>query len=148
MKDVMPKVATADLTARNPVVIVVDRKRFTLRLFKRLRLARKYRVGVGRAGFETPRGLYHVESMAVDPAWYVPEKEWAGELAGEVVPAGDPGNPIKARWMGFYDGAGIHGTSDTASLGTNASHGCIRMSIPEVKRLFRQVKLETPVYIA
>jgi lipoprotein-anchoring transpeptidase ErfK/SrfK len=37
--------------------------------------------------------------------------------------------------MGFDGAAGIHGTDDIASLGTAASHGCIRMAIPDVKEL-------------
>jgi lipoprotein-anchoring transpeptidase ErfK/SrfK len=49
--------------------------------------------------------------------------------------------------MGIYDGAGIHGTDQIGSLGTNASHGCIRMSIPEVIELYEKVPVKTPVYI-
>ena len=44
-------------------------------------------------------------------------------------------------------GLGIHGTTNTASLGTRASHGCIRMSIPAVKSLARKVKVGDPVVI-
>jgi lipoprotein-anchoring transpeptidase ErfK/SrfK len=79
--------------------------------------------------------------------WSVPNSPWAGALAGKVIPGGAPDNPIKARWLGIYDGAGIHGTDQTSSLGTAASHGCIRMSIPEVKELYAQVPVRTPVYI-
>ena len=39
-------------------------------------------------------------------------------------PGGVPENLLKERWMGIFDGAGIHGTDDVASLGTAASHGC------------------------
>ena len=53
-----------------------------------------------------------------------------------MIPPG-PDDPIKARWMGFYNGAGIHGTDEVASLGTAASHGCVRMSIPDVDRALR-----------
>ena len=84
--------------------------------------------------------------MAVNPSWHVPQSDWAGDLAGTVVPPG-PENPIKARWMGIYDGAGIHGTDGINSLGTNASHGCVRMAIPDVEELYAQVKVGTPVLI-
>jgi lipoprotein-anchoring transpeptidase ErfK/SrfK len=50
--------------------------------------------------------------------------------------------------MGFYDGAGIHGTADEASIGNAASHGCIRMLIPEVIDLYDRVPLNTPLYIS
>ena len=49
--------------------------------------------------------------------------------------------------MGIYDGAGIHGTDAVNSIGTNASHGCVRMRIPDVEELYYQVKVGTPVYI-
>ena len=71
---------------------------------------------------------------------------WAGDLAGRVIPPG-PDDPIKSRWLGFYNGAGIHGTDEISSLGTAASHGCIRMSIPDVEQLYPQVPLHTPIYV-
>ena len=49
--------------------------------------------------------------------------------------------------MGIYNGAGIHGTNETGSLGTAASHGCIRMAVPEVIELFDKVEVGDPVYI-
>ena len=62
-------------------------------------------------------------------------------------PAG-PDNPLKARWLGIFDGAGIHGTDETYSLGSAASHGCIRMAIPDVIELYDQVPVGAPIYIA
>ena len=49
--------------------------------------------------------------------------------------------------MGIFAGAGIHGTDQVGSLGTAASHGCVRMAIPDVIELYDQVKVQTPVYI-
>ena len=103
---------------------------------------------MGQVGLETPAGFYAVENKAVNPAWSVPNSPWAGSLAGTVVPGGIPENPLKARWMGIYAGAGIHGTDDIGSLGTAASHGCVRMAIPDVIELYDQVEVKTPVYIA
>ncbi len=108
---------------------------------------RTYRIAVGKLGLETPAGLYHIQSKQIDPTWYVPSSAWAGDLAGKVVPPG-PKNPLKARWMGFDGAAGIHGTDDVESLGTAASHGCIRMAIPDVKEVYGQVPQRAPVYIA
>ena len=63
------------------------------------------------------------------------------------VPPG-PGNPLGTRWMGLdAAGVGIHGTPDAASIGYSASHGCIRMRIPDAEWLFTQVSVGTPVYI-
>ena len=141
-----PKVGIDDLAGKYPTVVTVDRSSFTLRLYKNLKLEKSYRIAIGRAGFETPVGLYHVQNKAVNPAWSVPE--WGGDLAGKVIPGGTPQNPLKARWLGIYDGAGIHGTDAVGSLGSAASHGCIRMAIPDVIEVYEQVPVKAPVYIS
>jgi lipoprotein-anchoring transpeptidase ErfK/SrfK len=143
-----PKVTTKELADRYSHFIAISRGRRELRFFVNQKLVKTYRVGIGAAGFETPKGIYEVENKAVNPAWYVPDKAWAGDLAGKVIPGDDPDNPIKARWMGFYDGAGIHGTADEASIGTAASHGCIRMLIRDVIDLYDRVPLHTPLSIS
>jgi lipoprotein-anchoring transpeptidase ErfK/SrfK len=145
---VEPKVSTAQLAKKYPTVIIVNRSNFKLTLYKNLKVAKTYGIAVGQVGLETPAGLYHIQNKAVNPAWHVPNSAWAGDLAGTVIPAGDPGNPIKARWMGIFDGAGIHGTTDDASIGSAASHGCIRMHIPDVEELYDRVEVGAPVYIA
>ncbi len=42
---------------------------------------------------------------------------------------------------------GIHGTEETYSLGSAASHGCVRMAIPDVEELYDRVEVGTPIYI-
>jgi lipoprotein-anchoring transpeptidase ErfK/SrfK len=147
VKVVQPKITTAELADRYPKVVTVDRANFQLRLFKNLKLAKTYKIAVGQVGLETPSGVYNVQNKAIDPAWHVPEREWAGELAGKVIPGGVPENPLKSRWLGIYDGAGIHGTAEEASLGSAASHGCIRMAVKDVEELYDEVPVQTPVYI-
>jgi lipoprotein-anchoring transpeptidase ErfK/SrfK len=142
-----PKVTQAQLADKYPVVLVADRTHFKLRLYKQLTLVKEYTVAVGAVGFDTPAGLYHIQNKAVDPTWTVPHSAWAGDLAGKVVPPG-PDNPLKARWLGIFDGAGIHGTDETYSLGSAASHGCLRMAVPDVIELYDQVPVGTPIYIA
>jgi lipoprotein-anchoring transpeptidase ErfK/SrfK len=144
---VKPKVTSAELAAKYPAVIVVHRSAFQLTFYKNLKPVKTYPIAVGKVGLETPAGLYDIENKAVDPDWHVPNSAWAGDLAGKVIPGGSPENPIKARWMGIYDGAGIHGTSEDASIGSAASHGCIRMHIPDVEELYPQVPVGAPVYI-
>ncbi len=147
-KSVQPKVTTKELSDRYGHFIAISRSRRELRLFVNRKLVKTYRVGIGALGFETPTGIYEIESMAANPAWYVPDKAWAGDLAGKVIKGNDPDNPIKARWLGFWDGAGIHGTADEASIGTAASHGCIRMTVRDVIDLYDRVPLHTPLSIA
>jgi hypothetical protein len=143
-----PKVTQAQLADKYPVLLIADRYNFKLRLYKNLGLQKEYTVAVGALGFDTPAGMYHIQNKAVNPAWSVPNSDWAGSLAGTVVPGGVPENPLKARWLGIFDGAGIHGTDQTYSLGTAASHGCIRMAIPDVIELYDQVPVGAPIYIA
>jgi lipoprotein-anchoring transpeptidase ErfK/SrfK len=145
---IQPKVTQAELADKYPTLLVVDRGSFTLRHYDRLNLVKEYVIAVGAVGFDTPAGMYSIQNKAVNPAWSVPNSDWAGELAGTVVPGGVPENPLKARWLGIYDGAGIHGTDQTYSLGTAASHGCVRMSIPDVIELYDQVPVGAPIYIA
>jgi lipoprotein-anchoring transpeptidase ErfK/SrfK len=144
---VRPKVSTRALALGYPAVVTIDRANFRLRLWKHLRLVKTYPIAVGMAGLETPAGIYHVLDKQVDPSWHVPNSPWAGKLAGQVIPPG-PADPIKARWLGIFNGAGIHGTDNVGSLGSAASHGCIRMAIPDVIELYPQVPVGAPVYIA
>lgn len=141
-----PKVTTAEVAAAYPSYLTLDRGSFQLRLWKHLKLAKTYTVAVGQEGLETPEGLYHIQEKQVNPSWHVPNSAWAGSLAGQVIPPG-PADPIKARWMGIFEGAGIHGTDETWSLGSAASHGCVRMSIPDVIELYPQVEVGTPIFI-
>ncbi len=143
---VEPEVTTDELAQQYPAYITIDRAAFQLRLWKELKLVKAYTIAVGQAGLETPAGQYTINDKQVNPSWHVPNSDWAGDLAGQVIPPG-PADPLKARWMGFYNGAGVHGTDDLASLGTAASHGCVRMSIPDVVELYDQVPVGTPIYI-
>jgi lipoprotein-anchoring transpeptidase ErfK/SrfK len=141
-----PAVTTKDVASKYPSYLTLDRGSFTLRLWKDLKLAKTYTVAVGQEGLETPEGLYAIQEKEENPSWHVPDSAWAGDLAGQVIPPG-PADPIKARWMGIFEGAGIHGTEEVESLGTAASHGCVRMSIPDVEELYDQVDVGTPIYI-
>ena len=148
-KVVRPKVTTEELAEKYPAVLVVNRSSFQLTLYKDLELAKTYSVAIGAVGFDTPAGLYHIQNKAVNPAWTMPDSDWVAPAdRGTIVPGGVPENPLKARWMGIFDGAGIHGTDATGSIGTAASHGCVRMLIPDVIELYDQVPVGAPIYIA
>lgn len=143
--EVKPEVTIGELASQYQTYLTVDRSGFQLRLWENLKLSKTYPIAVGAVGWDTPAGTYNIQNKAVDPAWSVPE--WGGKLAGEVIPGGSPENPLKARWLGIFDGAGIHGTDDIGSLGTAASHGCIRMAVPDVIELYDQVPVGAPIYI-
>lgn len=141
-----PAVTTKEVASKYPSYLTLDRSTFTLRLWKNLKLAKTYTVAVGMEGLETPEGIYEIQEKEENPTWHVPDSAWAGSLAGQTIPPG-PSNPIKARWMAIFEGAGIHGTEEVESLGTAASHGCVRMSIPDVEELYDQVEVGTPIFI-
>ncbi|HWT26223.1 MAG TPA: L,D-transpeptidase, partial [Solirubrobacteraceae bacterium] len=141
------KVGWEDLPSAYPTVLTIEQSTFTLRLFKRLKLVKTYRVAVGQPAYPTPSGTFSITSKQVNPVWTAPNSPWAGELAGQSVAGGAANNPLKARWMGLAGGVGIHGTGQDWSIGTRASHGCIRMTVPDVVELFRRVPLGAPVFI-
>jgi lipoprotein-anchoring transpeptidase ErfK/SrfK len=142
-----PQVNANDLAKLYGTVITVDKSHFKLRLFKNLRFSKSYMVAVGQPQYPTPSGLFHIQDKQVDPVWSVPNSPWAGELQGTTVEGGSAANPLKARWMGIVNGVGIHGTGEDYSIGSAASHGCIRMHVADVKDLFTRVPVGTPVLI-
>ena len=148
-----PKPAKARLTTREArrayrTVLTIDRDNFKLRLFKGFKLRKTYGIALGAIGYSTPSGIFKVANKQVNPAWHAPNKPWAGAYAGKTVPGGSPQNPLKARWLGIRDGVGIHGTSAEWSIGTRASHGCIRMRVGEVVDLYGRVPVGTPIRIS
>jgi hypothetical protein len=146
---VHPAVRTHDLRyGRYGTIVTVDQRHFRLRLFKRLRFVKSYGVAVGQPAYPTPNGLFSITNKAVNPTWNVPDSPWAGALRNETVAGGSAQNPLKARWMGIVNGVGIHGTAESGSIGSRASHGCIRMRVPDVIDLYPRVPIGTPVLIA
>jgi len=104
---------------------------------------RDYPVGLGRAG-STPEASFVIDELIRDPNW--------NPQPGVIIPHGDPRNILGSRWMGFrnssdYRGFGIHGTSDPASIGKEASSGCVRMLRADVEELFEWTPRGTPVRI-
>jgi lipoprotein-anchoring transpeptidase ErfK/SrfK len=126
-------------------VIVIRRSANELRYYEGSALIRTFGVATGQAVYPTPLGTWHIVDMQLNPWWRPPDSPWAKGL--KPIPPG-PGNPLGTRWMGLdAAGVGIHGTPDDASIGYSASHGCIRMHIPDAEWLFQHVHVGTPVII-
>jgi L,D-transpeptidase catalytic domain len=110
-----------------------------------MRVRATFGVATGMAAYPTPLGRFRIVTKQRNPWWYPPSAGWAS--GASPIPPG-PGNPLGTRWMGLSVGAvGIHGTPDAASIGYSASHGCIRMRIPEADWLFERVRIGTTVFI-
>jgi lipoprotein-anchoring transpeptidase ErfK/SrfK len=144
---VHPKVNVIDLRRENRAILTIDRANFKLRYFKNLKRRHTYGIAVGAPGFETPTGRFSIHNKAVNPAWSAPDEPWAGAYRNEVVEGGSPENPLKARWLGIVGGVGIHGTAAEYSIGTAASHGCIRMRVADVIDLYPRVPVGSAVLI-
>ena len=142
-----PTVGLAQLRRKYATVLTVDRSALRLRLFKQLKISKTYPIAIGAAGYDTPSGVFSIQSRQVNPTWHVPNSPWAGSLAGQTVPGGAPNNPLKARWLGVNGSVGIHGTAEDWSIGSRASHGCIRMHVSDVVDLYPRVPIGTPVLI-
>jgi lipoprotein-anchoring transpeptidase ErfK/SrfK len=126
-------------------IVVIDRGSFRLHLYRGATEVRSYGVAVGQPAFPTPTGRYQIIMMQRNPTWFPPSSPWAAGL-GPVPPG--PGNPLGTRWMGTSaPGIGIHGTPADSSIGTRASHGCIRMHIRDAEDLYSRVRIGTPVVI-
>ncbi|MEA2473000.1 MAG: L,D-transpeptidase ErfK/SrfK [Thermoleophilaceae bacterium] len=141
-----PKVTTRQLASTYPKILVVNKSANIVTLYVNLKPDRTYHVATGSPGYPTPSGRFAIQSKQIDPIWHVPNSSWAGSLAGRDIPPG-PQNPLKARWMGITGGAGFHGTADIGSIGTSASHGCVRMLVADVIDLFGRVDVGTPVFV-
>ncbi len=134
--------------------IHIDRERHELVLYRRrpwrsrFHVKATYKIAVGALGFETPKGMYIVHSKSLDPWWKAPESEWVDpSIQGKLYPPGDPGNPLTGAFIKLWNGIGIHGTRALDSLGTDASHGCIRMATEDVVDLYELTPVGCPVYI-
>jgi lipoprotein-anchoring transpeptidase ErfK/SrfK len=127
-------------------VIVIGRSSHRLRLFDGRRLVREFGVATGQSAYPTPVGTFAIVTMQRDP-WWIPPPNSAWAAGAKPIPPG-PGNPLGTRWMGLTaPSVGIHGTPDAASIGYSASHGCIRMRVPDAEWLFDHVRVGTPVAI-
>ena len=125
--------------------LVVSRADRVLTLYRETRRVRTFRIAVGTNDHPTPRGLFRIVQKQRNPTWIPPDSPWAKGL-GPIPPG--PGNPLGTRWMGTSASAvGIHGTPASSSIGTAASHGCIRMYIRDAEWLYERVIVGTPVLI-
>jgi hypothetical protein len=128
-----------------PLRLEIRLSRRQVTLFRGDASIKVFSIAVGRPGWETPTGTYKVAQMFKNPAWVHPLKP------GVVIPGGDPENPLGRYWIGFWtDGKnwiGFHGTPNARSVGTAASHGCIRMYNKDIEELFSLVNLGTEVRV-
>jgi lipoprotein-anchoring transpeptidase ErfK/SrfK len=109
-----------------------------------------YKVAIGRAQFPTPTGRFRINEMVEMPDFLAFDFNNPKAPNRGRVPPG-PNNPLGMRWIGFasVDGwqVGFHGTAKTSVLGQAVSHGCVRMSNPDVMHVYDRVKIGTVVLV-
>ncbi len=129
--------------AANEMQVVVDLSDYRVYIYRLEQVIASYPIGIGKKGWETPTGSFQVMHKQLNPIWRHP-------ITGKVFPPG-PDSPLGDRWVGFWsDGRnqiGFHGTPDSEQVGTAVSHGCLRMRNPDVRLLYKQVKMGTPVQV-
>jgi lipoprotein-anchoring transpeptidase ErfK/SrfK len=143
LEPVLPQVTQEELGK----TITIDLSTNTLRLLEGFHVVRKYDVGTAMRGFSTPPGTWEVIDKHRNPTWYNPAPDtWGADMPLKI--PGGPSNPLGTRAL-YLDAPGIriHGTPDTDSVGFYVSHGCIRMRMREVERLYLRVPIGTPVLI-
>ena len=117
---------------KGPFHAKVHRSTFTLDLYLQDTYVRSFKVGLGKAGYETPTGLWRVQQggKLVSPDWTDPDNR------GRIYKATDPDYPLGSRWIALdgiegeakgRTGFAIHGTKEPEQIGSPGSRGCIRM---------------------
>jgi lipoprotein-anchoring transpeptidase ErfK/SrfK len=153
LKQPAPKPKVASIARIKPLLtkaiaamssrIVVDLSDAKVYAYWGDRTIASYRVAVGQPGWETPTGTFKVIQMQRNPVWKQP-------ITGDLIPTG-PKNPLGDRWISFWsDGKhqiGFHGTNDEKLVGQAVSHGCLRMRNTDIRALYKQVGIGTPVIV-
>lgn len=133
-----PAVSASDTT--QVVVDLSDRRVYVSRYDE---VIASYPIAIGKKGWETPTGNFKVMHKEHHPIWRHP-------ITGAIFDGGT-NSPLGDRWIGFWsDGRneiGFHGTPDVDLVGAAVSHGCLRMRNPDVRMLYSQVSLNTPVLV-
>ncbi|GAA6617007.1 L,D-transpeptidase [Scytonema sp. NUACC26] len=127
-----------------PLHLKINLRQRQVTVYQGENLIKSYPIAVGRRGWETPVGSFRVRDMLVNPTWIHPK-------TGKSIPGGDAENPLGNYWIGFWtngkDWVGFHGTPNPETVGTAASHGCIRMYNQDIEELFKLVSVGTPVTV-
>jgi hypothetical protein len=123
----------AELGYGEGTVVYVDLSGFSASLFVDGEVVKTWPVAIGKPSTPTPPGVYEIVRLKADPIW-----SWEGRR----YPAGDPENGLGSRWIGIdLPTYGMHGTNEPDSIGTAASHGCIRSHNADIEEVFEYLSI-------
>lgn len=149
-RSIAATVATVPFKSLSGRAIVVDQSRRTVTLYDvpSLAVVKRYRCAVGQRAWPTPNGDFRVVSKQKNASWVNPHSAWSSGMPDVIGPG--PSNPMGVRKIGInFPGVYLHGVpaSEFSSIGTAASHGCMRMLPSSVADLYPRVSIGTPVFI-
>ncbi len=132
-------------------IIIIDKANYKLDLISytgeqeasyQIALGKRFGDKQEKGDLRTPEGVFQIVSIEDSRAWtYDFEDDTLPEIIGAYGPYF-----IRINVPGF-EGIGIHGTHDDSSLGTRASHGCIRMNNQELSDLKEVISIGTTIII-
>ena len=119
-------------------LIIINSAYNTLNFYENGLLVREFNCATGTLYTPTPQGKTTVANKIKNRPYYK-----------YGIPGGAPNNPLGRRWIGLFGGEtyAIHGTNEPSSIGSNASHGCIRMHNSDVEWLYDQISIGATVLI-
>jgi lipoprotein-anchoring transpeptidase ErfK/SrfK len=142
-RPVIPEVTNDKLGKTIEINLSTNRLTF----YDGLKVRKVYPVATGQPSYPTPQGTWEIVYKRVNPTWTNPAPDGWGAGMPRSIPPG-PGNPLGTRAMSLNaSGILIHGTYASYSIGSYASHGCIRMLLSDAEALYPQVPMGTPVLI-
>lgn len=125
-------------------LILINKSSNTLYFLRDGEIQDSYPVATGKTVYLTPSGKFRIVVKFKNPGW-------GGAGVSDPIPGGAPNNPLGKRWIGISHGGGgkygVHGNSNSRSIGTYASLGCVRMFNQDVEQLYEKVKTNTPIWI-
>ena len=138
----------AEMIKNEPVLIVVEKAKYKLHLFKAGQEIKSYDVAIGKnpgqkervGDMTTPSGEFKVDEIIASNNWTHDFNDGKGEIEGAYGPWFVS---LETGWIGI----GIHGTHDPDSIGTMASEGCIRMKNDQVAELKKLVFVGAKVIV-
>lgn len=130
------------------IAIIVSLSECRIRLYNGAKLVKSYPCAPGQPAWPTPTGDFKVDNKLANSPWLNPHAAWSASMP-EVIGPG-PSNPMGVRKIGInFPGVFMHGvpSGEFGSIGTHASHGCMRMFPSDVLDLFGRVEIGDPVFI-
>jgi lipoprotein-anchoring transpeptidase ErfK/SrfK len=148
------RTASIPVTATKPKItessfkktLVVSLSQRKVRLYKGAKLEKTYSIAIGTPSYPTPQGDFEIINKRFMPTWTNPGSAWAASMPAYIAPGYS--NPLGTRALDLSaSGIRFHGSSNDGSIGTAASHGCMRMHMSDVEEFYPLVPIGTPVFI-